>query len=202
MFKTIAEWAGKLPKDMRGLVDISSQRAALKPLAPSGSFPAVAMIVKATVLRSSVLVLNRVYLPVHVTSVRRAFSLIYQGTAKAVDASYQTFDFEGWSGRSVVPGGDSIGTVPGYVEVPRVIVLAHFDRVPRRHVRFSRANIFSRDRYTCQYCGDSPGRSQLNLDHVIPRSRGGKTRTFISGSRSGPPNSSTSFWGAPSTPTR
>ncbi len=133
------------------------------------------MILKATVLRSSVLVLNRVYLPVHVTSVRRAFSLIYQGTAKAVDASYQTFDFEGWSGRSVAPGGDSIGTVHGYVEVPRVIVLAHFDRVPKRHVRFSRANIFSRDRYTCQYCGDSPGRSELNLDHVVPRSQGGRT---------------------------
>src|SRR5208337_4033652 len=48
-------------------------------------------------LNTSVLVLNRSYLPIHVTSVRRAFALIYQGIARAVDEQYQTFDFEGWS---------------------------------------------------------------------------------------------------------
>ena len=44
-------------------------------------------------LNTSVLVLNRSYLPIHVTSVRRAFALIYQGIARAVDEQYQTFDF-------------------------------------------------------------------------------------------------------------
>ena len=126
-------------------------------------------------LKSSVLVLNRVYLPVHVTTVRRAFSLIYQGSAKAVDSQYQTFDFQAWTCRPVAKGGDAIGTVHGRVPVPRVIVLAYFDRVPKRHVRFSRSNIFSRDRHTCQYCGDKPSRAGLNLDHVVPRSQGGRT---------------------------
>jgi 5-methylcytosine-specific restriction endonuclease McrA len=126
-------------------------------------------------LNSSVLVLNRVYLPVHVTTVRRAFSMIYQGTAKAVDDRYQTFDFESWRIRVSAPHADTVGTTSGYVPVPRVIVLAHFDRMPRRHVRFSRGNIFSRDRYTCQYCGASPARNELNLDHVVPRSLGGRT---------------------------
>jgi 5-methylcytosine-specific restriction endonuclease McrA len=42
-------------------------------------------------------------------------------------------------------------------------------------VRYSRANIFTRDKFTCQYCGIRPPRSQLNLDHVIPRSLGGRT---------------------------
>ena len=46
-------------------------------------------------LDSNVLVLNRSYLPIHVTSVRRAFSLIYRGTALAVNGSYETFDFDG-----------------------------------------------------------------------------------------------------------
>ena len=45
-------------------------------------------------LSSNVLVLNRSYLPVHVTSVRRAFSLIYRGSALAVDPEYETFDFD------------------------------------------------------------------------------------------------------------
>jgi 5-methylcytosine-specific restriction endonuclease McrA len=59
------------------------------------------------------------------------------------------------------------------MRVPRVILLLSFDRVPRRHVRFSRFNIFSRDRNTCQYCGRTLPRAELNLDHVLPRAQGG-----------------------------
>lgn len=132
-------------------------------------------MLNSNMLNSSVLVLNRVYMPVHVTSVRRAFSLIYQGNAKAVDESYQTFDFESWSQRDFVSGADHIRTMHSAIAVPRVIVLAYFDRIPKRHVRFSRTNIFSRDRFTCQYCGKSPSRSELNLDHVVPRTQGGRT---------------------------
>jgi len=126
-------------------------------------------------LNSSVLVLNRSFLPIHVTSVRRAFSLIYQGGARAVDARYETFDFVRWSGREAESGMDFIGTVGGGIPVPRVIVLIHYDRVPRRHVRFSRVNIFSRDRFTCQYCEIRLPRAELNLDHVVPRAQGGRT---------------------------
>lgn len=125
-------------------------------------------------LNTNVLVLNRVYLPVHVTTVRRAVSMMYQGTARAVDHEYQTFDFESWAGR-LTHDGDHLGTSTGLLPVPRVILLSHYDRLPRRHVRFSRTNIFSRDRYTCQYCGERPGRAHLNLDHVVPRSQGGRT---------------------------
>jgi 5-methylcytosine-specific restriction endonuclease McrA len=56
-----------------------------------------------------------------------------------------------------------------------VILLPGFDRVPKRHIRYSRINVFARDKFTCQYCGEQPHRSQLNLDHVIPRSLGGRT---------------------------
>jgi 5-methylcytosine-specific restriction endonuclease McrA len=126
-------------------------------------------------LNSSVLVLNRSYLPIHVTSVRRAFSLIYQGIARAVDEEYQTFDFDGWSQLAIARDVDSIGTGRGRIRVPRVILLVAFDRVPKRHVRFSRINIFGRDTFTCQYCGGRRPRSELNLDHVIPRSLGGRS---------------------------
>ncbi|MGH0036174.1 MAG: HNH endonuclease [Myxococcota bacterium] len=125
-------------------------------------------------LNTNVLVLNRVYLPVHVTTVRRAFSMIYQGTALALDSEYRTFDFDDWAGRRE-HDGDHVGTSGGRLPVPRVIVLSYYDRLPRRHVRFSRSNIFSRDRFTCQYCGVRPGRASLNLDHVVPRAQGGRT---------------------------
>ena len=126
-------------------------------------------------LDATVLVLNRAYLPIHVISVRRAFSLLYRGLAKVVDEEYETFDFDGWRRARVREHDDWLGIVGGVIRVPRVILLKAFDRVPRRHVRFSRANIYSRDRHTCQYCGKSFPRLELNLDHVIPRSQGGRT---------------------------
>lgn len=126
-------------------------------------------------VNAAVLVLNRSYLPIHVTSVRRAFALLYQGIAKAVDEQYETFDFDSWRELAVSADHDRIGIVDGVIRVPRVILLQAFDRVPRRHVRFSRINIYARDRNTCQYCGRRFPRSELNLDHVIPRSQGGRS---------------------------
>jgi 5-methylcytosine-specific restriction endonuclease McrA len=138
-------------------------------------------------LNSPVLILNRSYLPIHVTSVRRAFSLVYQGIARVVDDEYRTFDFEQWSrfhvdqGRLHRSNGSRddasawIGTSRGPLRAPRVVVLTVFDRMPRRHVRFSRANVMTRDGFTCQYCGERPSRANLNLDHVVPRAHGGRS---------------------------
>jgi 5-methylcytosine-specific restriction endonuclease McrA len=124
-----------------------------------------------SVLYSKVLVLNRSYLPVHVTIVRRALSLLYQGVARAVDEHYRTFDFDSWA--DLAAEEDAIGLVNRAIRVPRVILLQGYDRVPRRYVRFSRFNIYSRDQNRCQYCGRQFPRAELNLDHVVPRSRGG-----------------------------
>lgn len=125
-------------------------------------------------LQGRSLVLNRAFLPIHVTTVRRALSLLYRGVARAVDEEYRTFDFETWSELSTA-GFDSVGMVEGLVRIPRVVLLVAFDRVPQRRVRFSRHNIFVRDANTCQYCAKRFPRSELNLDHVIPRCRGGRT---------------------------
>ncbi len=124
-------------------------------------------------LSTSVLVLNRNYLPIDITSVKRAFIMLYQEIAKVVDEQYRTFDFPSWSALSVETHHESIGMVDRMVRVPRVILLTAFDRMPRKTVRFSRLNIFLRDNNTCQYCRKQFHRSELNLDHVIPRSRGG-----------------------------
>jgi 5-methylcytosine-specific restriction endonuclease McrA len=126
-------------------------------------------------LNSSVLVLNRSYLPIHVTSARRAFALLYQGLARVVDAEHRTFGFEEWFDLRVVGVHDVIGTSRGPVRVPRVVLLTVFDRMPRRHVRFSRSNVMTRDAFTCQYCGVRPPRAELNLDHVVPRAHGGRS---------------------------
>ncbi len=126
-------------------------------------------------LETGVLVLNRVYQPVHVTSVRRAVCLLYQGVAKAIDEQFQLFDFDSWSELSAATSQDVIHTVTRSIRIPRVIVLIAYEHLPKARVRFSRFNIYARDDSTCQYCGRRLPRSELNLDHVLPRSRGGST---------------------------
>ncbi len=129
-----------------------------------------------TVLDSSVLVLNRWYQPVNVTTVRRAFTLLYQGNAKAIDRQFQTFDFASWAALSAdLNDRDVVRTVMRAIRIPRVIMLQVYDRVPHLKVRFSRQNIYLRDNSTCQYCGKKKPRTELNLDHVVPRSQGGRT---------------------------
>lgn len=127
-------------------------------------------------LHANVLVLNRAFFPIHITNVKRAFCLLYRGVAKAVDEQYQTFDFHSWYELSqAVQSGEVIGLVNKIILIPRVILLTGYDRFPKREVRFSRLNILIRDNYTCQYCGEQLKKNQLNLDHVVPRSRGGRT---------------------------
>ena len=125
------------------------------------------------IANTNVLVLNRSFIPLHMTTVRRAFTLLYQDLARAVDQEFRTFNFQSWSELSVATHSDTIGLVDRVIRVPRVIALTSFDRFPRRTVRFSRINILARDQHTCQYCGKHFTRTDLNLDHVNPRSRGG-----------------------------
>lgn len=119
-----------------------------------------------------VLVLNRHFQPVQVTSAKRAFVLLYGGTALALDGG-ELYDFSTW--RSLPPETDeaSVPVVGGEIRVPRVLHLARYDRTPRTVVRLSRKNLMLRDGHQCQYCGRRPPVRDLNIDHVLPRSRGG-----------------------------
>lgn len=131
-------------------------------------------------LNQHVLVLNRLWQAVNITTVKRALTLVFQGHAQVVlnrqDGSFQTFDFTQWHTLSAEePHDESIHTVSVRIRVPRVILLAMFDRLPKKEVKFTRHNIFERDKNTCQYCGKQFERRDLNLDHVIPRDRGGPT---------------------------
>jgi 5-methylcytosine-specific restriction endonuclease McrA len=126
-------------------------------------------------LDTSVLVLNRVYQPMHVTSVRRAVSLLYQGVARALDEQFRLFDFDSWAALAAAVNQEAIHTPTRAIRVPRVIVLVAHAHLPQQRVRFSRLNVYARDESTCQYCGRRLPRSELNLDHVVPRSRGGSS---------------------------
>jgi len=126
-------------------------------------------------LSTQVLVLNKNYHPINITNVKRAFTLFYLDHARAVDADYRVIDFMNWTQLQPANNDEVVYTVSQRFRIPRVILLLTYDRLPMGHMRFSRHNVFIRDDHTCQYCLKKPKRSDLNLDHVIPRSRGGRT---------------------------
>lgn len=127
-----------------------------------------------------VLVLNRLWQAVNVCSARRAFTLLYQGHANVVwrdgANNYLTHDFQSWHDFSQAePDAEMVRSVRFDIRVPTVVVLLLFDRLPNKEVKLTRQNIYERDNHTCQYCARKLGREDLNLDHVMPRQRGGAT---------------------------
>jgi 5-methylcytosine-specific restriction endonuclease McrA len=121
---------------------------------------------------------------IRVIEAKRAFSLLFRQLAEVVafeEGSYYNYNFENWCEvsrlkRSFEPDmHDWVSTVNFYIAVPKIIRLLFYDRLPRNEVKFNRRNLFARDRNSCQYCGKKFPTSELSLDHVIPRSLGGKS---------------------------
>ena len=134
-------------------------------------------------LDCNVLVLNKHYMAIRIIGAKRAFSLLFRDLAEVVsleEGRYSNYDFDSWCDvsqfrRDFEPDGhDWVSTVNFYIAVPRIIRLLFYDRLPRNEVKFNRRNIFGRDKNHCQYCGKRFPTSELSLDHVIPRSLGGK----------------------------
>lgn len=128
----------------------------------------------AAVLSEHSLVLNRSWLAIATTPVMRALGLLYSGAAKAIRPdTYELHEFDTWADLAIPHGEPYVKTVSLEIRLPEVIVLTKYDGMPVQNVVFTRRNIYKRDRNTCQYCGIKPGTSELTIDHVMPRSRGG-----------------------------
>lgn len=144
--------------------------------------------VPAGALGLSVLVLNRSFVAVHITNVRRAIALLFRQLAEVVhveEGHFGAYSYESWRELSALRAAfrdtqgdlhqDWVRAVGYELQVPRVIRLLSCDRSPRHGLRFNRRNVFARDGNICQYCGRHFPTSELSLDHVMPRSRGGET---------------------------
>ncbi|QOV90255.1 HNH endonuclease [Humisphaera borealis] len=139
-------------------------------------------------LNANVLVLNRFYQAIRVINVRRAFSMLFRDLAEVIHIEtdtagqhhWQNMDFTEWAElselkRTFEPDQfDWIHTVRFQIAVPRIIRLLGYDKLPRQDVKFNRRNIYARDSNKCQYCGKKFATTDLSLDHVVPRSQGGK----------------------------
>lgn len=127
-------------------------------------------------LSMPVVVFNRSWLPVHLTTVKRALCLAFNDHAKIIDRDFQVYDFSSWRDLSIYVDSERRVLTPSCViAAPEAIMLTNYNKMPPRRVRFSRRNIYLRDNFTCQYCGKTPPHDELTIDHVTPRSKGGKS---------------------------
>lgn len=126
-------------------------------------------------INQRVLVLNKNWIAVHICSVKRAMTLLYQDLARVVTSEYRLLSFEDWKDFSRCADEPVIQTPSFKILIPEVIMLTRFGKIPPRIIKFNRRNIYLRDNYTCQYCGSKPPREELTIDHIIPRSRGGES---------------------------
>ena len=142
----------------------------------------MATAARSEALQASVLVLNRLYMAVHIVDVRRAFGLLTCQHAEVIhleEGVYANYTFDSWREISELraddkfPHDDWIRSVNFEIQVPRVIRLLFYDRVPRKTIRLNRNAVLARDGHRCQYCGRRLPAHLLSLDHVIPQSRGG-----------------------------
>jgi 5-methylcytosine-specific restriction endonuclease McrA len=105
----------------------------------------------------TVLVLNASYEPLHVCSIKRAITLLMSDIALRIEDKEDAF----------------LHSPSTQIPVPSVIrLIKYVKRPPRFHIAFNRRNVFRRDNHVCQFCGKAGG--DLTLDHVTPRSRGGR----------------------------
>lgn len=102
-----------------------------------------------------ILVLNSDYLPVNVTTFKKAYKLVYKGKAQIIEEM----------------DDKTIITDKNKFQSPSIIRLIKYVNIPYRKVILSRENIFKRDNHTCAYCGSN---KNLTVDHIYPKSKGGK----------------------------
>jgi 5-methylcytosine-specific restriction endonuclease McrA len=113
---------------------------------------------RTSLMQAPVLVLNATFEPINVTAVRRALVLVLKGVAQAEETNHT-----------------EVHSTSRAVQVPSVIRLLSYRHIPQQSRALSRKNILLRDRNTCQFCGTALPAAELTLDHVMPRSRGGRS---------------------------
>lgn len=129
--------------------------------------------------KNIVLVLNRNWQAINVQTPAEAFCQMATGVVTALDIQGHDWmvptRWEDWRKLPVRERDFSIGTTHGRLRVPTVIVLARFSRVPLKRPKFNARNLWERDGGRCQYTGRELRPGEGNIDHVVPRSRGGRT---------------------------
>jgi 5-methylcytosine-specific restriction endonuclease McrA len=139
-----------------------------------------------------VLILNKFYFPLAVEGIEKTFGNIFSGSVIPLDISYEMTDdntvnlenieyfmpipkVKEWLELPIRPFDEYIQTARGPIRIPSVVICSKFDKVIHNKIQFpTKQNILKRDNYTCVYTGVKLGKDNVSVDHIVPKSRGGK----------------------------
>ncbi|MGL4401263.1 MAG: HNH endonuclease [Luteolibacter sp.] len=132
---------------------------------------------KSILHKSTVLVLNRNWQAIHVKTPAEAFCMMATGAANGLDMqgddSISPLKWADWLKLPIREEDHVVNTPRGAVRVPTVIVASNYSKIPLCRPRFGARGIWERDGGICQYTGRKLAPGEGNIDHVVPRSRGG-----------------------------
>lgn len=133
---------------------------------------------KNSIIKQSVLILNKHWIPINTTTPKHSFALMFSDNAKAIlieDDKVVPLDWNDWVNVNPSEKDRKIKTVRGYIKIPSIIVLNYYDKIPRQTIKFTQKSLWERDNFTCQYTGKKVNRTNGNIDHIVPKAQGGKT---------------------------
>jgi len=128
--------------------------------------------------KTIVLVLNRNWQAINIRTPADAFCQMATNVATALDIAGENYirpvKWDEWITLPIRPQDNVVHTAHSVIRVPTVIVAVNFARVPKKRPKLSAKNIRERDGNRCQYTGRVLHPDEGSLDHVVPRSRGGR----------------------------
>lgn len=128
--------------------------------------------------KQTVLVLNRNWQAINVRTPQDAIAQLAADAATALDITdgyMNPVPWEKWIDLPIREGDEAVHTSTRAIRIPTVIVLCNYAKVPKKRPRLTSRTIWERDQGTCQYTGKKLSRSEANIDHIVPRSKGGGT---------------------------
>lgn len=128
--------------------------------------------------KATVLVLNRNWQAINIRTPADAFCQMAAGTATGLEVKgeedIRPISWEEWIRLPIRPEDNAVQTVRGPIRIPSVIVAVNYSRVPMRRPTLNARSIRERDGNRCQYTGRVLRAEEGSIDHILPRSRGGK----------------------------
>jgi 5-methylcytosine-specific restriction endonuclease McrA len=126
-----------------------------------------------------VLVLNKNWQAINISTPADALSMMYSNIATGLDIRGKDdmvpLTWKQWVDLSCSEDDHFVKTIQGNVKIPKIIILCRYDKVPKKRPKITRKGIWIRDQGICQYTGKKINPNEGNIDHVIPKSRGGAT---------------------------
>ena len=126
-----------------------------------------------------VLVLNKNWQAINVNTPADALASMYTGSAIGLDVkgvdNMIPLKWNEWINLPVNDNDLFVKTINGKIKIPKIIILCNYNKVPKKRPKFTMNGVWSRDNGICQYTGKKLKPNEGNIDHIIPKSRGGKS---------------------------